>query len=480
MEHTEAGEPEGQGPGQGHENAVDRLGVEKVGALLLRFSIPAITGMLVNALYNVVDRIFVGRGVNEIALGGLSLVLPMMTLGLAFGMLAGMGAANLISMRLGQRRHKDAETALAHCLILLVIIGAALTGFGLVFLDPILSFLAGGAESGVTGYARSYFRIILYGTVFMQLGFGFGHCSRAQGFPMISMAGMLLGAGINIALDPLFIFVFHWGVEGAAWATIISQAASAVFVLAFAASPRAAVRLQFRGFVWQSDVARSIFVFGSTQFLFQLTMSVAQFVLNIQIMRHGSGALGVENGGEIAIAGMNIVSSVSMLIMMPVFGICQGAQPILGFNYGAKNYSRVFSTLIKAVLAAFCITTAGFLAVQLFAPAIVRLFTPEGSPAMLSYTPFAMRIALLVLPLVGPQVVAANMFVVTGRPNTSIFLTMLRQAIVFIPCLLLFGRLWGLYGILGALPAADAAAVAVTGVFTGVELKKLRRHIKAG
>jgi putative MATE family efflux protein len=474
MEQLDTGEPEGKE----REHAVDRLGAEKVGALLLRFSIPAITGMLVNALYNVVDRIFVGRGVNEIALGGLSLVMPLMTLALAFGMLAGMGAANLISMRLGQRRKADAETALAHCLVLLVVIGAALMVFGLVFLNPLLSFLAGGVESAITGYARSYFRIILFGSIFMQLGFGFGHCSRAQGFPMISMTGMLLGAGINIALDPLFIFVFHWGVEGAAWATILSQAVSAIFVLSFAASPRAAVRLKFRGFSWRPEVARSIFTFGFSQFLLQLTMSCAQFLLNIQIMRHGSGALGVANGGEIAIAGMNIVGSVSMLILMPVFGICQGAQPILGYNYGAKNYSRVFSALTKAAFAAFCITTVGFLAVQLFAPRIVMLFTPEGSAAMMTYTPFAMRIALLVLPLVGPQVVAANMFVVTGRPNTSIFLTMLRQAIVFIPCLLLFGRLWGLYGILGALPAADAAAVMVTGVFTGVELKKLRRQIR--
>lgn len=467
-----------QPEGTARNDAASRLGTDKIGALLLRFSLPAITGMLVNALYNVVDRIFVGRGVNEIALGGLSLVMPLMTFSMAFAMLAGVGAANLISMRLGQQRRADAENALNHCFRLLAVIGAVLMTLELIFLDPLLGLLLSGATeggSGVLPYARSYYRIILFGSVFMQLGFGFSHCTRAQGFPMVSMTGMVIGAGLNIVLDPLFIFVFQWGVEGAAWATIISQAVSALYVLSFASSRKAVVRLKFRAFAFNPRILRDIFTFGMAQFLLQMAMSSVQLVMNISMSRYGAEGLGVENGGAVALSGMTIIGSIIMLILMPVFGINQGAQPVLGYNYGAKKWARVFSAFLRASLAATAITTCGFLAVQLFAPQLVALFVPDGSEAMRTFAPKAMRIDLLVLPFVGFQIVAANMFVVTGRPKISIFLSMIRQVIVLIPCILIFGKLWGLFGIVWATPAADATAVTVTAILTIRELKKLRR-----
>jgi putative MATE family efflux protein len=459
-------------------NAASRLGTEKVGTLLLRFSLPAITGMIVNALYNVVDRIFVGRGVNEIALGGLSLVMPLMTLSMAFAMLAGVGAANLISMRLGQQRRADAENALNHCFRLLAVIGAVVMALELIFLDPLLTLLLSGATEkgggGVLPYARSYYRVILFGSVFLQLGFGFSHCTRAQGFPMVSMTGMILGAGLNMALDPLFIFVFHWGVEGAAWATIISQAVSALYVLSFASSRKAVVRLRFRAFAFNPRIVRDIFTFGMAQFLLQVAMSSVQLVMNISVSRYGAEGLGVENGGAVALSGMTIIGSIMMLILMPVFGINQGAQPILGYNYGAKKWARVFSAFLRASLAATAITTCGFLIAQMFAPQLVALFVPDGSEAMRTFAPKAMRTGMLVLPFVGFQIVSTNMFVVTGRPKVSIFLSMLRQVIVLIPCILIFGRLWGLFGIVWATPAADAASVIVTTALTVRELKKLK------
>jgi putative MATE family efflux protein len=455
-------------------NVADRLGTEPVGKLLVQFSVPAITGMLVNALYNVVDRIFVGRGVNETALGGLALVMPLMTITMAFSMLFGMGAANMISMRLGQQRKEEAENALNHCFWLLTITGLLIMGTGLILIDPILSLLGAPKGSVALEYAQSYYRIILFGSVFWMLSFGFSHCTRAQGFPRITMLSMFIGAGLNTILDPLFIFVFHWGVEGAAWATIISQCAATIWILSFNLSKKAVIRLRLKTFKPALRIILQIMAFGSSQFLLQFVMSGVQLLYNVSMGWYGAAALGVANGGDIALSGMNIVASVSMLILMPIFGINQGVQPILGYNYGAKRFDRVLSAYLRAVAAATVICTGGFILVQLVPHELVRLFAPAGSPELLHFTPFAMRIVLLLLPLTGFQIVSANVFVVTGRPKMSILLSMLRQCIVLIPCMLLFGKLWGLSGVIASAPVADGFTLVLTGVMIFFEMRKLR------
>jgi len=458
-------------------DAAGLLGTERIGKLLLKFSIPAITGMLVNALYNVVDRIFVGQGVNEIALGGLSLVLPLMTIGMAFSMLFGIGAANMISMRLGQGRRQDAENALNHCFFLLIGIAVVMTVVGLYFIDPVLSLMGAAEGSEALNYAREYFRIILYGLVFFLVSFGMSHCTRAQGFPTITMIGMILGAVLNTILDPIFIFVFHWGVKGAAWATIISQFCSAVFLMSFITSKKAVVRLRPRIFKPDFSVIYHIMAFGSAQFLLQFLMSAVQLLNNTSVGWYGAAALGVENGGDIALSGMNINGSILMLILMPIFGINQGAQPILGYNYGAKQFGRVLRAYLGAVAAATVICVFGFAVVQLFAPNLVRLFAPKGSDALMSFAPRAMRTMMIFMPLAGFMIVSTNFFVVTGRPKTSIFLSMLRQCIALIPCILIFGKFWGLWGVVAATPVADAFSFLLTGTLIFFELKKLRRQM---
>jgi putative MATE family efflux protein len=455
-------------------NAAERLGSEPIGKLLFRFSIPAITGMLVNALYNVVDRIFVGQGVNEIALGGLSLVLPLMTIAMAFAMLFGIGAANMISMRLGQGRRHEAENALNHCFFLLLGTGLLITAVSLVFLEPILSLLGAQEGSEALGYARNYFRIILYGMVFFMLGFGFSHCTRAQGFPTITMISMIIGAGLNMILDPIFIFVFGWGVEGAAWATIISQFVSAVWILSFNFGKQAVIKLRLRSFKPSFEILTHIMAFGSAQFLLQFLMSAVQLLYNTSMGWYGASALGVANGGDIALSGMNINGSVAMLILMPVFGINQGAQPILGYNYGAKKFRRVLRAYLGAIAAATAICCVGFAVGEIFPVQLIRIFAPDGSPALMRFTPWAMRIMLIMLPLNGFQIVSANFFVVTGRPKISIFLSMLRQCIALIPCMLIFGRIWGLWGAVAAAPVADGFAFLLTGLMVFFEIKKLR------
>jgi len=455
-------------------DAASRLGTEPISKLLLKFSIPAITGMLLNALYNVVDRIFVGQGVNEIALGGLSLVLPLMTISLSFGMLFGIGAANMISMRLGQRRKKEAENALNHCFFLLLSVGLLMTAAGLIFLEPILNLL--GAQEGSTslGYARDYLRIILYGTTFSMVGFGFSHCTRAQGFPAITMIAMILGAGLNIILDPIFIFVFKWGVEGAAWATIISQAVSMIWILSFSLGNKAVIKFRPRSFKPSLSIALQIMSFGSAQFLLQFVMSAVQLLYNTSMGWYGAAALGVANGGDIALSGMNIAGAIFMLILMPIFGINQGAQPILGYNYGAKQFRRVLRAYLAAIFVATIICTTGFVIIQIFPSQLVKIFAPEGSRELMIFAPRAMRTMMLLLPTAGFQVISSNLFVVTGRPKISIFLSMLRQCIALIPCILLFGHIWGLWGVVRAAPVADGFSLIVTGTLILFELRKLR------
>jgi putative MATE family efflux protein len=456
-------------------NAADRLGTDPVGKLLLRFSIPAITGMIVNALYNVVDRIFVGRGVNETALGGLSLVLPLMTISMAFAMLFGIGTANMISMRLGQGRREEAENALNHCFFLLIGIGIVLMALELAFLDPLLSLL--GAQKGSTAldYARKYYRIILLGQVFLLVGFGFSHCTRAQGFPRVTMISMFIGAGTNMILDPIFIFCFGWGVEGAAWATIISQLGAAIFILIFNFSKNAVIRLRFRTFKPSLFIVGQIMAFGSSQFLLQFIMSGIQLLYNSSMGWYGVESLGVGNGGDTALSGMNINLSIIMMILMPIFGINQGAQPILGYNYGAKRYRRVLSTYLRAVTAATAICVAGFIVGEAFPLPLVRIFAPDGSPALLRFAPWAMRVTMIFLPLNGFQIVSTNLFAVTGRPKMSIFLSMLRQCIALIPCMLIFGRIWGVWGVVCAAPVADGFAFMFTLGMILFEQRKLRQ-----
>ena len=458
------------------QDAASRLGIAPVGKLLIKFSIPAITGMLVNALYNVVDRIFIGHAVNETALGGISLVLPLMTIGMAFAMLFGIGAANMISMRLGQGRKEEAENALDHCFFLLLGTGILMTVLGLVFLDPILSMMGAARDSQALGYAKSYFRITLYGSVFFMVSFGLSHCTRAQGFPAVTMIAMIMGAVLNIILDAMFILWFKWGVEGAAWATVISQLASTIYILRFILSKKAVVKLNFRVLKPNPAIVTQIMAFGSAQFLLQFLMTAVQLLMNTSAGWYGAATLGIANGGDIALSGMSINGAILMLILMPVFGINQGAQPILGFNYGAKKYRRVLRAYIGAIAAATAICLVGFVIVQIFAVQLVSIFAPQGSAALMQFAPRVMRIMMLLLPLGGFQIISSNFFVVTGRPKVSIILSLLRQCIILIPCILIFGRFWGLWGVIYATPFTDGIAFIIVGIMIIIELKKLHKQ----
>ena len=460
-------------------DAAEKMGIEPVGRLLLRFSLPAITGMVVNALYNIVDRIYVGRGISEFALGGISLVMPITTISFAFSMLFGIGAANMISMRLGQNRRDEAENALNHCLALLFSAGLFLMIAGIIFLEPLLSILGAQEGSEALNFSRPYMRITFFGTPFMMIGFGMTHCTRAQGFPGITMITMLMGAVLNIILDPIFIFVLKMGVEGVAWATVISQTVSALWILIFLLRGKGILRFRLKSFKPSAKIIGQIMAFGSAQFLLNFIMSGVQLLTNASMGWYGAASLGVENGGDIALSAMNIIGSINMLILMPVFGINQGAQPILGYNYGAQQYRRVLKTYILAVGVSTIICVTGFTICELFTKEMVQLFAPSGSHVLINFTAWAMRVFVICMPLNGFQIVSSNFFIVTGRPKTSIFLTMLRQLIALVPCLLIFGRLWGVQGIVVSMPVADGFSFFLTGFLIFFELRKLRKEVKA-
>lgn len=437
-----------------------QLGENKVSSLLLKFSIPAIIGMLVNALYNVVDRIFVGKGVGSLGIAGITIGFPIMIVQMAFGMLIGIGATSLISIRLGEKRKEEAELIVANAMVLLIIISLILTFAGLIFMNPLLKLF--GASEAVLPYARGYLGIILIGTVFQSVGFGMNNIIRAEGNPKIAMLTMLIGAIMNTILDPIFIFIFGWGVEGAAIATIISQAVSAVWVLYYFLGGRSMLKIHLKNIKLQAHIVLKIFAIGSAPFAMQLAASVQTVILN--------KGLGIY-GGDIAISAMGVINSLTMLILMPVFGINQGAQPIIGYNYGAEKFDRVKHALKLAIAAATAIVSIGFIMARLFPSQLISLFSSD--PALIEFGTSALQIYLIFLPIIGFQIVSASYFQAVGKPKHAMFLSLSRQVLILIPALLILPGIYGLYGVLVAGPVADILSSIITGVWLFIELRHL-------
>lgn len=439
-----------------------RLGTEKVSSLLLKFSIPAITGMLVMALYNVVDRIFVGQAVHQDALAALLIAGALMTIIMGISMLFGIGTATIISIRLGQKRKDEATEAITHCFVILVAAGIIITIVGLIFLEPLLS-LFGAKDASVLDYAVRYTRIILYGTIFQMIGFGLNHCTRAQGFPVITMLSMLIGALLNTILDPIFIFIFKMGVEGAALATIMSQAVSMIWMIKFNFGKKPIVRISLKGFKFKKEVALNIVAFGSAPFALQIATSLVMLLSNNALYKYG---------GSLAQSGVGIVNSYSMLLLMPIFGMNQGAQPILGYNYGARNFYRVKKCYLYSICACTAYVLLGFIITMTIPDKIVRLFTSSNSKDLIALTIKAMRIINLWLPFLGFQIFSTQFFQATGRPKIAMFLSLLRQLIVLAPLLLILPKFFGLYGVLFATPISDGVALLLSSILIIREFKK--------
>ncbi len=441
-------------------NRSQSLGEEKISTLLWRFSLPAITGMVVNAFYNVIDSVFVGRGVGEIGLTAVTIAFPIMIVLMGLGMLVGVGAAAVVSLRIGEKKQQEAEKILGNAFTLSMMLAIGFSACILLFLDPILKIL--GAEPNVLPYARDFTRIIVLGSVFMYVGFGLNNIVRAEGNPRMAMSTTLISAGLNILLNPLFIFSFHLGVGGSALATVVSQGVSAVWILVYFLRGKSLIKLRKANLVLDKAIVLSIFKIGMSPFLMQIASSATTILFNYTLLRYG---------GELAVASIGIINRIGMLMLMPIFGISQGLQPIIGYNYGAGSYSRVIKAMKIGIYAATLVSTIGFLLVQIFDKQIIMLF--NDNPELIAMGSAAMRINLCMLPVIGFQIIGANYFQAVGKAGYAIVLSMSRQLILLIPLLLLLPTLLGIDGAWLASPISDFTAALLTGVFLFRELNKL-------
>ena len=427
------------------------LGTQPIGKLLMQYAIPAIIAMTASSIYNMVDSIFIGQGVGPLAISGLAITFPFMNLGAAFGAMVGVGASTLISVKLGQRDYGTAQTVLGNVITLNLIIGIAFSIITLMFLDPILYFF--GASADTIGYARDYMLIILAGNVFSHMYFGLNAVLRASGHPQKAMYATINTVVINTLLDPLFIYVFDWGIRGAAIATIIAQVISLVWQFKILTDKNELLHLRRGIYHLQSKIVKNIIAIGLSPFC----MNVASCFIVIFINKGLK-----EYDGDLAIGAYGIVNRLVFICVMIVMGITQGMQPIAGYNYGAQQFDRVTRVLKLSIYGATAMTTLTFLVGELLPDVAVRLFTTDEG--LISRAADGFRIVVLFFPIVGFQMVTSNFFQSIGMANKAIFLSLTRQLLFLLPCLIILPTFMGAAGIWWSMPISDLIASLVAGV----------------
>lgn len=445
-------------------NTQDRLGTKKIGALLAEFSIPATIGMLVNALYNIVDRMFIGnaKGLESLGLTALAVSFPIMMIMLGIALMFGAGGASLFSIRLGEKDREGAERILGNSIAMIFITSFVFMVIALWNLEGLLKLF--GADEESMPYAVEYMRIILYASVLQGPAAGCNHFMRADGSPKTAMVSMFIGAGFNIIFDYVFIFIFHMGMAGAALATIGGQGLSAIWGITYFLSKRSNLKLRLKNMRLRRDIAGKIILAGLPSLTNQISASFLSMVLNNRLRVYG---------GNVAIGGIGAISSLQQILVLPTIGISHGAQPIIGYNRGAKNYHRIKETLGKAILTATIVAILGFTVTRLFPGALIGIFGKEKE-----FRDFGVRaigIWMMMLPVLGVQIIGSLYFQAVGRPRISLFLTLSRQILVLIPMILILSHFFGLTGILSAAPISDFIAFLVTASFIAVELQRLNK-----
>jgi putative MATE family efflux protein len=417
---------------------------EHILKLLIKNALPAILGNIVFALYNIINRIFIGKGLGSDALAGVSLVFPFFTVIIGLGMLVGIGAGIMVSIKLGEKNKKYAEKVLGNVFSIYFIFSIILIILGFIFLDPMLKLF--GASPATLPYAKQYIVIILPFIFFQFTSMGVNSIVRAEANAKMAMITILIATAINAILDPIFIFYFKMGVIGAGIATVISMISSNIWIIYhFTKGKHRILNLRINNLKLDLKIALSICKIGFPAFFMQIIASFITVIFNQALYK---------NGGDLAIGAMGIINTIFMIVFMSLIGLNQGGQPIIGYNHGAKNYTRVREILIYSVFLGSFITVPAFLIIQIFPSQIVNLFC-KNDPKLLSMTVHGLKIFTSMIILMGFNLAVINFFQATGKPKEAMLLNFLRQIIIFIPCILIFSKIYGLKGIWYTGPVVD-------------------------
>ena len=443
------------------QKPLSALVTEPVGSLLTKYALPAIIAMTAVSLYNMVDSIFIGRGVGAMAISGLAITFPFMNIAAAFGALVGVGASTIVSVRLGQKNYGAAQQVLGNVVCMNIVIGGVFTLVSLIFIDPILYFFGAGEQT--IGYARDYIVIILSGNIITHLYLGLNSVLRSSGHPIQAMMMTVTTVVLNTALDPLFIFVFGWGIQGAAVATVLSQCVTLMWLLILFSDKKRLLHFRKGILKPRIGIIKDILAIGMAPFLMHLASCMIVILINNGLKRYG---------GDLAIGAYGIVNRFAFMFLMIVMGLNQGMQPIVGYNYGARQINRVQKAFRLTVFFATLVTTFAFLLAQLKPEWIARVFTTDEELIRLSV--YGMRISVMVFPLIGAQMVITNFFQSIGMAKKSVFLSLTRQVIVLIPCLLIMPKFFGIAGIWISMPVSDTVSALVSIAMIYVQLRKFK------
>lgn len=440
----------------------EALKTEKITKLLWEYSIPAIAGTLVYILYNLVDRIFISFGLGRLAIAGISITLPIFTFILAISLFIGVGSGVLISLNLGAEKHEEANKILGVSTLLFIIVGITFSILGSIFIDNILT--AFGATKNNIVYARDYMRIIFAAAPFQLISIGMNNIIRGEGSPKIAMKMNFIGAIINIILDPIFIFALNLGIAGAAYATIIANIVVAIFQIKYFLNGNSRVKLLQKYIKFDFYIIKEISSIGISPFIMQLSNSIVVIFINKNLNIYG---------GDIAIAAFGIINSINTLLYMPIVGIYQGSQPIIGFNYGAKEYGRVRETYIKALSISFIITIIGFLLVM-FIPNILIAPFIRNDIQLETLTIKALRIMFSMILLLGLNTIGGNYFQSIGKAKITAIINILKQVVLMLGFLYILPKELGLTGVWLSVPLTEALTFVVVSFFIVRELKRLK------
>ncbi len=438
------------------------LNDENIGRLIWRLSIPATVGMLVMATYGFVDRIFVGRGVGPLGIGGIAIVFPIQLATMAIGHMIGMGGASIISRALGAGDQELAERTLGNVASLALGIAGVIMLFAFPFSEQLLRLF--GATEGLMPYAREYLLIILWGTPFRAYTMANNNIIRSEGRARVAMTTMLVSAGLNIVLDPIFIFGLDMGVKGAALATVIAMGCASTFVAVYFAGGFSGLRLRLRAFALRADIVRETLAIGVSSFIRMVSGSVVVVILNRSLGRHG---------GDIAVAAYGAIHSLIHFAFMPMLGFSQALQPIAGFNYGAKRYAKAKEALRIATVRSTVVGLAAYALLMIFAGPLMRVF--GDNPELIRIGVPMLRIVIAVFPVVAFQLMGASLLQAHGRALSAFILSLSRQIIILIPLILILGPRFGVKGIAAAFPISDLVSAAVAIVLLVAEVRFLNR-----